>query len=1014
MLDRVDFHKRIDLFREKFFGNTDILWAFQKFDKNKKQGKPWYEPPQCETCGMLKECGHRRRPVDDDEIYFHFNQKPRSQRYRQAGEISTTFTASLAVKFRKEDQMLAHWWAVDIDAGRSVDLFREKALPVLKDWGVEYIWETGGTSEDGEERAKIWVFCKPGTTRLALKSFQQRLLQTADMQNWRKEKHEFEWYITDKPNNLLRIMGGFHCKTWSVHDIIRSWDGERGSDGLFVMDSIIEAPPFDFSALVQSLAGQSAEVQEIVLSKKPEKQEYTSRSKPKTKFFHDRNLPLPLEDLPPFVASQARNCQAFNRLLVETIEEGKLDVPGDQTHKFGLFLMNAFKYNDLKLCSKNGEGKQYARVFFDRFRNRDYTSHKWWDWSSDDYRSIDRKMSGCAQYETTFNECEDCPVRNRPDFKNPLLFYWNEPIHKEIRKLKGKIAPAAEIRKKAFKQVWEEIKYALENNEPLDLVLALHQGGRKSTFADRLAAAIANQGGTVLIAVPAGKLAMEHYLRTISQLLPGVKIFVALSLQNLFEHFVPKCGKRKFECPHLTEMLADQQLGLLNSYLKKKYCAGCPFYSECPFPEQYSNIQKEEYRVVVIQHAHFQADKALYQILKRKFNVMVVDETFIDACQKIMEPKPAEIALLDKGCEDVEWAKKLAKWLKGEVYPDSTVYAKEEDLLSLQESYSQHELDWTVPDYVRAYNDGKIVDDEDGLRIFYPLPTSHKVPIRLFTDATPPVEMIKAALNIRNLKVIGRGDIFDPREFNPDNLTIQLLDATSSKSRMSDTLRLTNILNRIAFDATEGEHAGLIHMITTYADFEDPIKDFYAQHYPKFWQSGRLIVSHMAVGTNEFAHVNVQWLLAGVHFCALQFHKAVYEYRDMINFYRVLRGEAPVSNPLPYNIDENSNIESKEWNVVRNEPVGNGQYALMQYPQFKKLMPLHSHFLTVHKNNVARRQQACRIRYPENLKLTDKRQSLRRLIIWDKEYYSGLLIHESKLESEMLAMPKYFAEYLGA
>jgi len=119
----------------------------------------------------------------------------------------------------------------------------------------------------------------------------------------------------------------------------------------------------------------------------------------------------------------------------------------------------------------------------------------------------------------------------------------------------------------------------------------------------------------------------------------------------------------EFECPEFDIIQDLLKLGVSSKPIKATFCQVCPFYEECHYPRQYKEVLEEEHKIVIMQHAHFSVSEIVYDLMKKNFDVLFVDESFINSCFSTVPLDEQEIAILD--AFEFKWTKKLVKWLKG-------------------------------------------------------------------------------------------------------------------------------------------------------------------------------------------------------------------------------------------------------------------------------------------------------------------------------------------------------------
>ena len=414
--------------------------------------------------------------------------------------------------------------------------------------------------------------------------------------------------------------------------------------------------------------------------------------------------------------------------------------------------------------------------------------------------------------EQTFDMCQGCPFRGRPGFQSPAQFIYEKQLERNLVGTVRLVTPS-EIRETTFPSVHNRVLEAIEKQEKADILLASPLGSGKTHSADQLAAEVARSGKSVLIAVPTADMAAEHKERIEAA---GVSCHVLLSHENLFSKQKKHSLRQGFACPNCPEIQNLQKLGAGSSKIRERFCQSCPRQDECRYPGQYEKVGEPDISVVIIQHAHFRSPPAMEVLAKKKFSLLIVDEDFTGNCFTHLRPSKEETDLLRN--LGYQWAAKLADWLTQGGYPDpSPIYPDESDLQELQNRAAQSKIDWNM--VIGAYNRRHRAGRPDGLRIFHPVPD---IPVRMFTDATPPIRMLKIILDNENIEVFGADEVIDILRCHPENKVISVLDQSVAKRQLGygkqpDDFdeKFYDILNFIG-DKCNVDHPSELVLITTY------------------------------------------------------------------------------------------------------------------------------------------------------------------------------------------------------
>jgi len=974
--------KKIGEFRNKFFygpivnkkndsGKDTIMWSMQHLPH---AARAWESKPTIQYWPLIRE-------MTESDLIKHFSQK--------ASLSSRSVVGSMGCVGKFKDNK-AKWFCIDCDSQESVDTIRNKLLPILNSYAIDYIWEFSGTEDD--ERAHVWIMCDCLDVGL-LKVFTDQLLLEAGIDY---RKIGLELYPTVKSGNVIRLPGGIHLKTNKVNPVL--WKNVVSASAEFILDAFIAAKPLTEEFVKANIKTKLKESKPV--------RPWDIRNK--KFFFNSRGLKLPVANLPPVLKKVASNCQAINQVIDGCKNGSLLQDKRGLGHTAGLWLWSIANYNDAKM-GKKSEGEEWIKEFTEDYRLTPYDSHNWDRDRTAILESPDRYFPSCKKWEETFNLCEGCPFKDRPGFINPKQLWYGSPIKKYLLS-EMKLISAQDTRTDTFKRVSNKIWQCLEDETSKDILLASPQGSGKSFKIDELTVSLAKKGHRVLISVPTGNLAIEHKNRIEKDLdgnPTGIKAFVVMSHKNLFDKLNPG-----FDCPEEGNIQYLYNLGISSSVWKGAYCKKCPYAKDCPYPTQYKKVVEDAPQVVIIQHAHLSCKETMFSIMQSKYDIMFVDEAFIDNCHKRIKPRQDELAVLETFIKEVSWMEKLYNWLVNGGYAKDdkdkfTIRASETELENLKFSLDDKRIPWNVPDYIRYFNLNLYHDKTQGIQMFYPLPS---VKVRVFTDATPPIDYLKIVLDNNNIEVFGDDEVLDFRKMNSGNTVTQVLDSSMSKTSLKGSLdefgdynyeRFTEILEFIGELATT-KYKGQKILITTYEDgkndkFKTIAETFLKNNYPDL-DVGReppsqVCIGHMMIGTNKFEDYLIQFLVAGVYLNAYMFKQEVFRLKSISNFWNRVNDRPIDPNPFPSDIGDNASIPREREPIKRILPINN-RAAIFEYPDFTYVFPADPDYNIIEKFAIAKTQQAIRLRFNDQRK--------RDIFVFGNYFLPSFLITNSVLEDDLL------------
>lgn len=535
-----------------------------------------------------------------------------------------------------------------------------------------------------------------------------------------------------------------------------------------------------------------------------------------------------------------------------------------------------------------------------------------------------------------------------------------------------------------FPKAWKRINEALDSDEKLILGVFPPQECRKSSTSDSWAVELAKKGRNVLLAVNSGDVAKEHEER-ISKL--GGKAHILQSHKATFKG-------RELECPDYENIQHMYKLGVDSGLYKKTYCKNCPFYESCTYPRQYSRAADDDVKIVIIQHAHFRCRETLLQLFKNKhFDVLIIDESFIDSLIDIIFPTPFEIEAL-KSFEPL-WAQKLGSWLEEGGDPKGTLRPAPEELEDLYKIFEECNQPWRVKDLVDAFNRGEWFHVRSGIKSFIPIPY---VQVRVLTDATPTPEELSIVFNTEDIEYIGRGSALNIQAYHPENQIIQVIDSSLSKSSLMKDEKFFDFLDFIGIKATM-EFAKDRILVTTFKDdpkfnWRQETLDYLREHFPHLDvgedpKVNRIVVDGMKVGVNTYADFTVQFLVCSVYMSGYQIAESAYRIKFIRNYWRRQDDLPIMQNILP---QEGQGVEVKSIPVRKIEPDG-----VYEYPDIPILVPSDKFERMAYDKNIGKSQQAIRIRFTSN---PEKRKIV---YVFGNYNFPSMLITKTVLLDDILA-----------
>jgi hypothetical protein len=847
-----------ELKKKCFYGLVPKFWYQVLYKKPKAGQEPFGYSDKPE------------RALTDTDLINHFYRNYVDRGYRLEGGLG--FSALFGAN---KDVVKRITW--DLDEKEVKDKALKLVIPKLDHLGIDWILEHSASDKG---HLSIFTEAHPDVTKAFVRQFMGELGEAchkSDLEFLGQDKVNFdEIFGAYKLKENLRFIYSYHLKRMSRYYL--EFQGDNLDDPVSVVKAIVNMNPVT-SDFMQSYLKADFFPEE---TKKVVYEGWT----PETYRFQSMELKLPTETLPPKLRPVYRNCPARNTLLNRAYDDDYylLDDRGEEVHKAGFLLAGDNRYQDI--IFKNDLGKKF---FFNHLledtRFRDAGSHNWWFGEDDDPPT--KYFQSCKYIHETFNLCEGCVHFGRIDSAKDILF--GSPISRKPTNTDKKLVTLEHVRTKTIPAFMNKVKSNLLNLQSENMWLASVMGTGKSHAIKELVTDLAwSSGAKVLISVHDGDSALSYreFFRS-----RGINAFVLMSHANIFRHqdkAKNKKGLSSDDCPNYLEMQADLKDGVQSSSVKSEFCESCPLYDTCYYPNQYKQVMEEDYGVVIIQHAHLSCREVIFDLLKKKFDIFVLDENFLDFTFNSVEINQVEIELL--GGLEIEWASRLSGWLSCRSKAKGKIEPTRDELKAASDLFKAMDQKYRVPDLIRYYNEHRIVDPLTGIEIVYELP---KVPITIFTDATQDIELMKQLTGYNRINVYGDNEILDITQIHPENERIQLLDGSNSVTRMGKDEYFTLIMKKtceLVKSRTDWENV----LITCYDSQRKRVTAYIEDNYPEIMS--RIDIGLMNKGTNKWSHFDAQFIIAGVYMIPKVYYELTYRFKAVANYYRIKKGKAPLPN----------------------------------------------------------------------------------------------------------------------
>ena len=849
---------------------------------------------------------NKRPPLDSDWL-SHFYLSPRRVRNYILGSLSLSGIG---------ENGLVKVVSIDIDNEEQMYVWNTKLRQSLDALGYDYFIEFGGDETGPEEfdRCHVLLFYDS----LPLEDVSNHIRQVFYEINepvFPNESHIFnrkeilfdEVFPINKPKNKVRPPGGPHLKRGNRRYPCKFKD-DLFTDPVEILRAISKIKVITAEDLAKY---KNSEIIEKLLSCKPKFNRANEKGITKRPFYSKLlNLELPFENIPEKLKPVVRNCPCINNLL-ESVKSGLIDHAGHTYHVAQLFLRGITKYVDSMY--NTSEGADFYNFLRDNYRFRPDESHQLERKDRED--SPFRYFASCEKWNDAFNMCDGCPFLNR--IGNPCRFVKAQGI-KVVKTGRVKLTTMDTVRNDDFPKLKQDLLRDISLLSEKFTIFGHFTGAGKSVNLLRGSIPdILKANKRVLIAVNSIELAREYKdgLKAV-----GIDSFLLASHKGSFDPEKKKTRFAKFDCPFYTEIQRLASLGISSRTYKDSYCNGCVCFPECPYPRQYTDVHDSDHKVVIMQHAHFSCEEVLYDLLDKNFDVLFIDETFIDSLYQFIPVKDEEIDLLEKS--GFPWAVEIADWIKDEYkIPNRIISPAELELSLLFTAFEKNMQRWLVPDLIRFYNQKRLSKNR-GIEVIYELPN---IPFKAGTDATVPIELVKHLTGISNIDIKGADLVLDPKSVHPDNEITQILDFTASVSWLQDDNTFNIILEKIA-SIVYGMDENSQIVITAYLKDHRRIGKFLLDNHPTLYP--KIHLAAIQKGVNRFSNYDAQFIMANILFMPDDYVNQAYKYITIANYHRMKKDLTPI--PIPSSND----IVTVYENIVRVE-----KDFTVEYPQFQVRKP---------------------------------------------------------------------------
>lgn len=857
-------------FKKRLFHGRIERFAYQKWGKGTKTFKyDWKE-----------------RPIQDQDFVDHF--------YRDYIDRGSHYEGALGFPPLMADDIIKKI-TFDLDDGKLKQQFFDQVAPKLDGLGIEWIIEHGG---DDYERGHVSILTDAHSdiTTAFLRQFfgelGEPLFPGQDEKFLGKEVEWDEVYGANKLKENLRFIYAFHMKRMKRFHLTTCYGEDIG-----LCDETGKPNPVEVVKAFNSLKILSADFMKSYI-----KEDFFPPAiiVPKINYNFDdlvideeSKIPLPTKLLPRPVEKMYENCQALAGILDNIYNHEWIERKGKKYHDTGLAFAGTFRFYDIAFGTDEGRGVWDLIKAETRFRSD--KEHHWWYGKDKDPSWY---VWTCQKYDKYFGMCDGCKYRGI--IGSPRDLIRGKKINKVFHDTEKYLVTLSDVREKTFPEFRADVKQSFRDERRINYALRNKMGTGKSFCAYDLISEIVNEfpEAKIMFSVHEGAAAISARDALDQR---GVDSFLLMSHAGVFGH---QSGRKStladFDCPYFDEIQEQARAGVLSSQYKSEFCDNCPLANKCHYPSQYSDVMDEEHRVVIIQHAHLSCQEAIWKLMDKGFNFLIIDENFLQYTSQYIDINQAEIDLLEG--LDHKWAERIVKWLKGEENAYGKLDPHESELKAAYKVFQDWGLVYRLPDLIRFYNQRREANETTGIEVVYELPW---IPIKIFLDGTMPLNLIKHLTGIDDIKTYGDNEIIDIEAIHPGNMRIQIYDISNSVTKMNDPDFFNLLMDKLCSIVKE-EFWGKKFLFTCYGSQKDQVKEFVETKYPEILPF--IDIGLMNRGTNKWAHFDGQAILAGRYMIGKDYKHETYRLKTVANYYREKKGLPHISNGFPIFANDKTTI----------------------------------------------------------------------------------------------------------
>lgn len=395
-------------FKERFFHNFGKeLIPYGRQRQVKRDGVKGFDG-KVKPLGSIDYFTDKAGTITDNLLLKHFSQKVETAKDYYYGTLAVI-----------GEWPVVKWICIDVDDPWQVEVAQNKILPQLEAYGITYLIEPSR-----DDRKHIW-FMTNISQDLAEK-FMTQFMIDCEQSDFKKRWEIYPLFRRRK--SIFRIPGGHHFKANSdaeegiyppkagkANGVI--WNGERSNDPCFIMQAFLDLPVYSEHEIQSKIKLISPEV---LLPKREQKKTIYQRFR-----YIPRDMPKPMDDLPPYLECMAENCQAIRKLLHDSVENDYIETPGIEHHNTLLVFSGLARF--VNYVHKNQSGSNWFEKMLTLYRNRGVESH---GLDADTDKAPWTGAWRCKTLDDYFGYCNGCPYRFRDGFENPKELYFGEKIKK--------------------------------------------------------------------------------------------------------------------------------------------------------------------------------------------------------------------------------------------------------------------------------------------------------------------------------------------------------------------------------------------------------------------------------------------------------------------------------------------------------------------------------------------------------------------------------------------------------